>query len=295
MPAMPYSMEKGPYLSVIEDFVNGDQTRAASALEGLRNGDPIADIGALDHPIPGSPYTPADLKKHINRDWFGLEPTLDASGSITGWQQQKAFDPAAHPSSGYWLHWYGEPEQVFREALVRALEVSLGLLRPGAPGTTGKAKPTRHWPVDLFWSCPHPWYEAWVSWRAQPQAKTGQVTVILNSPAHQALADSKGEHHSGELLNSPIRPPSTASSRAMRPYEVDPDEATGRQGLWVVSQTYHQSWTPTPGSYPTPPGEWRPPTLGAPIRSLGPVVTVAIAEIEGGVLPDGRPYVPATP
>ena len=290
MPLMPYSMEKGPYFSVIEDFLNADKVRAFEALLRLRSGDPIADVGAVDHQIPGSPYTPADLKKHINRDWFGLEPIVDAVGTISGWDDQKPFDPVAKPSSGYWLHWYGEAEKVFREALVRALEISLGVPHPGGSGGTGNEKPTRHWPIGLWWNCPHPWYEAWVTWRGAPKSKAGQVTVIINSPAHAALPDAKGEHHNGELLNTPIRPAAVASSASMRPYEVNPSQSRGTFGCWVVSQTYHQSWKPPPTSAPSPPGDWRPPTLGAPIRSLGEVVTVAIAEIEGGVLPEGRPY-----
>jgi hypothetical protein len=119
--------------------------------------------------------------------------------------------------------------------------------------------------------------------------------VTINSPAHSAVDDAKGEHHTGEPLNTPIRPASSVTSAAMRPYEVNPTETKGTHGMWVVSQTYHQSWTPPATSQPSPVGDWRPPTLGVPIRSLGEVVTVAIAEIEGGVLPDGRPYPPAVP
>jgi hypothetical protein len=144
--------------------------------------------------------------------------------------------------------------------------------------------------VNLFWNCPHPWYEAWVTWRAMPKSKTGLVTVVVNSPAHSSLADAKGEHHTGELLNTPIRPASVAASASMQPYELDPPQPRGDFGMWIVSQTYHQSWTPAPPSQPSPTGDWRPPTLGVPIRSLGEVVTVAVAETEGGVLPAGRPF-----
>ena len=46
--SMPYSLEKGPYLSVIEDYVNGDRGRALETLARLRNGDDIAQLDTFD-------------------------------------------------------------------------------------------------------------------------------------------------------------------------------------------------------------------------------------------------------
>jgi len=293
---MPYALEKGPYFSILESYLNDDRDRAHAGLLALRSGAPMSEIGVLDPPIAGSPYGPDALKLHMNRDWFGLAPTVAASGKVLGWEEQAAFDEHQHPTTGFWRHWYGDAEAIFRETLVRALEVSLGVPRPSGSKGGGRGRPeppTRHWPIVLLWNCPHPWYEGWVSWRRQE--RSGQVMVQFNTPAHGAPVDAAGGAlHNGELFNSPIRPPGTDPSK-LAPYEIDPDEATGTNGLWLVSQTYHLEWTPPTSTAPSPAGTWRPPTLGRPVRSVGEVVTVAIAEIDGGVLPDGRTFVPATP
>ena len=56
--SMPYSLEKGPYLSVIEDFVNGDRGRALETLARLRNGDDIDQLDTFDsQPLDTGPYT----------------------------------------------------------------------------------------------------------------------------------------------------------------------------------------------------------------------------------------------
>lgn len=289
MPVMPYAMEKGPYFSVVEDFVNGSQARAAQALGDLRNGVALTEMGPLDVALAGSPYDAASLKYHVNHDWFGFEPVSDATGAVTGWQAQPDFDPVLQPTTGFWQHWYGTPERVFRQTLQRSLEVALGVEHHAGAGG-GRVQPTRHWPISMFWNCPHPWYEGWVSWKRHGRGtREGHVTMLVNTPAHGPLSGAGEGHHNGELFNSPLRP-AGAKPAAIKPYEVDPKTANAENGMWLVSQVYHQEYTPV-SSAGSPPGQWRPPTLGRPIHSLGEVITVAIAEIDGGVLPDGRDYV----
>ena len=56
--SMPYSLEKGPYLSVIEDYVNGSRGRALETLARLRNGDAIDELDAFDsQPLDAGPYS----------------------------------------------------------------------------------------------------------------------------------------------------------------------------------------------------------------------------------------------
>jgi hypothetical protein len=291
MPIMPYAMEKGPYLSIVEDYLNGELDRAVKALEDLREGAAVVDLGPLDGQYPGI-YTPAQLKQHVGEDWWGFRPVLDpSSGEVVGWDPQEQFDASTNPTTGFWQHWYGDPEAVFRQTLQRALEVALGVEHVDGPGG-GPVHPTRHWFISMFWNCPHPWYEGWVSWhRRSGSRRSGQVTMVVNTPAHIPPSTEPG-HHNGELFNSPLRPAGDPPDK-IQPYEVEPTEATGDNGLWLVSQVYHQEWSPAPtSSAPSPPGTFRPPVLGRPVQSLGRVITVAIAERDGGVLPDGRPYVP---
>lgn len=290
MPIMPYAMEKGPYLSIVEDFLNDDRARALRALQDLRSGVPIVDLGPLDPPIQGSPYSPADLKRHVNRDWWGFEPVhARGTSTIVSWGGQPQFDAVHEPTTGFWQHWYGQPEKVFRETLVRALEVSLGLPHQSA---AARARSVRHWHISLFWNCPHPWYEGWVGWKRHDDTpRGGQVTVVINTPAHRPPPEEGEEHHNGELFNSPLRPP-PIDPKKHQPYEIDPEIDRGDNGLWLVSQVYHQEYTPPVPTNVGAPNTWRPPTLGKPIRSLGEVLTVAIAEVDGGVLPAGRPFQP---
>lgn len=289
MPLMPYALDKGPYFSIVEDFVNGDRGRAVLALERLRAGHPIADLGPLDGAI-GGPMKNGELKAHVNEDWFGMRP------APAGWIPQADFDKATKTSTGFWEHWYGDAEGIFRETVRRALEVSLGIGHE-EPVTARRTRGGRHWRIALFWNCPHPWYEGWVTWQRWDRTPHGgHVTVVINTPAHRPAPPEGAESRSkdrdtGELWNSPVKP--AVDPKADAPYEVDPAEAKGDNGMWVVGQVLNQEWVPDASAAKTsPPGSWRPPVLGNPIHSVGEVVTVAIAERDGGVLPGGRPYVP---
>ena len=62
-------------------------------------------------------------------------------------------------------------------------EVSLGVGRPANPATAPMPADTRHWPVELFWKCGQPRFEGWVTWRDKAEGGTGQVTVIVATPA----------------------------------------------------------------------------------------------------------------
>lgn len=306
MSLMPYAMDKGPYLSIMEDFVNGNRTRARLALETLRDTTvPVADLAVLSDSdsISGGPLSAEQMRWHVNADWFGRVEKKDATGTTmknaagkTLWDEQPAFSPQTNTYTGFWEHWYGDAEGVYRETMIRALEVGLGC-EHGKPIPTGKG--SRHWYGSIYWNCPHPWYEGWVMWkRFNNSARGGHITVIINTPAHRPRLDERASDseriHTGELSNTPYK--LGPNPERLRPYEKNPTKAEGAHGMWVVSHELNQEWTPNPGDAKTSPQNgWRPPTLGKPYRSVGNIVTVSIAEADGGVLPEGRPWAPAQP
>jgi hypothetical protein len=199
----------------------------------------------------------------------------------------------SNPTTGFWKHWYGNAEAVFRETMIRALCISLGISRSRAEQSReyGVRKPasltqgSRHWPISILWKCPSPWYEGWVEFKDYGSARAvrgGHVTVVLSTPSHGV-----------KLYESPIRPVGspTVKDDPYHAYALNPDEPAGPEGLWVVSQSAHTQ-IPNAKAAPTGAGEWTPPTLGQPVYSAGPVVTVSPAVPDGGAAPYGMPYQP---
>jgi hypothetical protein len=303
---MPHAMEKGGTLSVIESFVNGSKERALKALRDLRAGVPVVDIGALSSQnlYQGTPWQDREaLVRRISIDWWGMkEGARDPNNQPTYTKQQPW--STSNPTTGFWLHWHGDAEGVFRETMIRALEVSLGMAHEKtqafdpAPKPVNDA-PTRHWPISIYWNCPHPWYEGWVCWLrhdetpAQQKAeRAGRVIVVVHTPAH-------GGPHSSPLFNSPVRYSGLAPGQ---PYQLYPTgDAPNVNGMWVVSQLFHAPWDYPSGdaeagistnNAPSGSAQWSPPVLGRPHASVGPVVVVAPSERDGGVMPNGRAFQP---
>lgn len=201
MPGMPYHLEKGPLLSVMDDFFNtGPRARLVTALSRLRAGDPLTDIGPFDSPnlysalFPNPYKTQADLVAHFNDHWLGIPDT----GS---------------PNTGHWQFYKGPVEDIMRETLIRAMEVALGV--PHDPFDK-KPVPTRHWPIDFWWKCPQPWFEGWVSWRQGSGCE--KVTVIFATPADD-----------GVVLRNP------AAEATPAPVRV----TTETEGSWLISAKTH--------------------------------------------------------
>ncbi len=287
---MPYSTEKSMIFQVTESWINGPRTTAVQALWHLVDGKPVADMA----PVGSSNlnYPPIDTvdkrRAHVEEHWWGRKQ--DATGA---WVDQDPYHPANNPTTGFWEHWYGDAEAVFRETMIRALCISLGISRKLAEQSKnhGLRKPgrlsagSRHWPISILWTCPSPWYEGWIEFKdygSIRSVKGGHVTVMLSTPSHGV-----------RLYDSPIRPADapTVLNDPYQAYALNPDEPAGPQGLWVVTQAAH-SQMPSTAPPPTPAGTWAPPTLGQPVYSAGPVVTVSPAVPDGGAAPGGMPYVP---
>lgn len=264
MSGMPYHLEKGPILSVLEAFANQDYKRLAAAVDALRAGVALVDVGVVNSTtLQGGPHpTVAALVDHINRHWLGM---TRQGGS---WVPQPPFDPQHPTTTGHWQHYHGPVEAILRETFIRAAEVSIGIDH-GAPVPR---HPRRQWPVEFFWKCPQPWFEGWVTWRRSSGA-CGQVTVVLATPAD-----------TGVVLDSPVN----GRDCTVNPVSTDDGKgATASQGMWVVTATKHLQAS-VPSTAPGALGQW---ALPAAIwHGTGPVVTVAPAEKDGGVAPHGRPY-----
>jgi hypothetical protein len=204
MPGMPYHLEKGPLLSVLEDFCNrGPEARLVKALKELRAGTPLPDVGPFDSPnlywprFPWPYQNPGQLIAHFNDHWLGIPPTSTTH-------------------TGHWQFYEGPVEDIMRETMIRALELVLGVDHDPADEAP---VPTRHWLIDFFWKCPQPWFEGWVSWRKLGQGwSEGKVTVIFATPADD-----------GVVLRDPRR------EADLVPNQV----ANGSEGSWLVSSALH--------------------------------------------------------
>jgi hypothetical protein len=240
---MPYHLEKGPLLRIIERHINADRSTMQQHLAALvaNTGPPLAWLdlvaGLWADPAFNKPNAVAAqlVKSRIATEWFGYTPAAN------GWAPP---DPAL-PTTGYWIGYTGDVEAIVRKALVWAMELALG---KGSSNPAGKP-----WPIELFWKCPTPWFETWVSTRKVPNSSTGLVTVTFLSPSHNgaivadsplavsAVASPQGGGHpvpswedDYEWLGHP-HPVQVAPSR---PRVVPP--TARRFATWVVSHKRHR-------------------------------------------------------
>jgi hypothetical protein len=205
MPGMPYHLEKGPLLSVLDTFCNsGSDARLLEALKRLRSNVPLVEIGAFDSPslfhatYPWPFDDPTHLAWHFNHHWLG---DLAQNDSTTGTQ------------TGHWQNYTGPVEPIVRETLTRALELVLGVRHePAELNPTA----TRHWTIDFWWKCPQPWFEGWVTWRRIGEG--GHVTVILATPSDDGVV---------------LRIPATEAKPVLA------DVASESEGSWLITSEKH--------------------------------------------------------
>ena len=173
---------------------------------------------------------------HMNTHWFGR---TQPSGPGTPWIPQAAFDPNNPQTTGFWRQWYGDAGAIVAQTFIRAVEVSLGIdhVAPGATEEEIEAlQATRCWPIEIFWRCPAPWFEGWVTWRGEPDC--GHVTVHFHTPSHCESA----------LLLSPIR---QAPDDQIPDYEFEPVSSAADRGMWVIAhkeQVQHDFYAATEAS-----------------------------------------------
>jgi hypothetical protein len=280
VPAMPYNLEKGPYLSMFEDLLNRSPEQLYRCLQFLR--DPARPVTGLLHEftadIPAGPFpTTRQLAAHIDRDWFGLP--ADADRPYGTGEAQPPWSADRHDTTGFWTSWYGDSHAVVRTLFIRACEISLDLAH-GEEHPAGSAF-RRHWPLNLFTICGIRWFEGWLNWRRlgdDPGA--GLVTVLLLTPSHGKPANPRLVRHF------------STDKRGHAPYALDPPSAQGDRGLWVVGlrDEVQVEQPPVLGRGWSSLGAIDLPRLGPTYVGSGEVVVVATPEGEGGVLPHGRDY-----
>lgn len=258
MGVMPYHLEKGPYFSVAEAVVNATPRGRWEILDWLRKKEPMLDLTKLAKTLTSTTLsskaypTPNDIKRHGEDDVFG--GSYDAAGK---------FIHSSDPFQNY----SGDVEQIMRTTFIRALEVSLGLATGTDPADPDN--PPRFWPVEYLWKCPTAWVEGWVTWCTKPNGD-GHVTVHLLTPAH-----------GHPVLSSPM---------AGRNATKDPTDPKINYGMWVITHDHHDKTT----AITTDDSEfavWSLPTLGPVFTGQGPVIVVSPSEEDGGVAPNGRPFV----
>jgi hypothetical protein len=281
---MPYAMETGPYLSLLEDFVNADRTRAVDALLLLQERDPerlVTDIFS-EHPFsplrdgPEHRRTVAEVTEHINKNWFGLIEDPDQPGRYV--QPAPPGDDGL-PRNWPWDYWWGDVQAIVRATLIRALEVSLGVAHDAKPAPRSR----QHWPISLRAVCGLRWWEGWVSWRKL--ARGGYVDVVFLTPSHAHAVEP-----------TLLRPSPEKKSDPGTGYVVEPLKADGHEGLWVIGAILEEKRDPKPtklgwsrqGEITFPP--FGPKFFAQPDHKF---ITVSPPEGQGGVLPGGRPYTTA--
>ena len=294
---MPYQLEKGPYFSITEAVLEDVDDRIALLVD-LRNEKLVDDMPTLDAPsLNEGPTTEPERFEHQNVDWYGKRGVRKADGTID-WLDQLPFNIATNPTTGYWYRWYGDAYAIVREAFTRAIEVSLGIPHDEQQKDAAaiKQQKKQEWPIEVFWRCPAPWFESWITWRGDKLSSTpsttgaqrnGHVTVHIHTPSHKGSA----------LLLGPIRATRTAPARAMDSGPYPPAPAPARpldpapyssRGMWVVAQpTQNEHLYDFAPPEQTGKGMWQYPAIGPLVESQGDPVVVQPNEPDGGVLPTG--------
>ena len=303
MGLMPYHLEKGHYLLLVEETLN-------EGIEAVVDDNAITTFPGLARRYSMLEYMrevvarPCDLKTgEAETDGLLMWPDFMADSDVgfpisrimaENWfgyriRPDGSLDTSRHPNkpTGMWDGYQGNVERIVATTLVRAIEVSLGLDHDAAIPT---AAPPRSWPIYFFFKCQQPFFEGWVTWQCHSvnRRAAGQVTVMFATPGHNHPVsdhpipiDPDGDHkdnfvptlrNDGEFLEEPITAPAD-----------DPD-GKPHQGVWVVTHRDHKKLSVFDTSVPSSYLEWGPPLLPiiAP-ENFCDIVTVQPAARSGGI------------
>lgn len=307
---MPYHLEKGPLLRIFEAYLNGDRATLESRLEVLRASEKEDSLAWILDGVPQlwndpafarGPQSGEEMRRRLLSEWFGYEE--DGAG---GWRKPR---PAA-ATTGYWIGYRGDVDRIVRRGILWAVELALGT------GPDGPAERDRPWPVELFWKCPAPWFEAWVVSRRIPSTPVGLVTVVLVTPSHRgadvaqspvassATATPAGAAHpvpswqdDYELLTFAAASPGSSASPVSSPHpKADRPRVPARDrayATWVVTHERNEivgdrdrraRQTNTAAGRRL--GDFEVPQL-AEWEGVGDVVVVSPSMAAGGILHDG--------
>lgn len=264
---MPYVLDIGPYLSVLEDRL-ADPVKRVAFLKKLRGPDLLSSFIGIDSTnLDGDGHDYPYRVGVLNSKWFGMKPA--PAGTPGGWIKQ----PNKFPT-GFWKGYQGDPESILREGLERAIEISLGIDYRADP-----IVPTRDLPIDVNWVCQGPFFQSWVTWQRSPKSASGRVSLVITTPAADGLE-----------VEAKITRPVTKAGYA---YPVPNNAWTAAHGVVLIGhedytkKTTYSTTGSSLGVIRKPHIEWR--------AKQPTVICVAPAEWEGGVMPAGHPYLPPNP
>jgi hypothetical protein len=263
MPTMPYHVEKGATISVLEDFLDDDQNLIDAVTQLRTPGSALADSPFLTSAnLNAGPYpTLADRQAYLNEQWLGM---TDVSGQ---WTPQAPFGPT-NLSTGGWKRWYGQADEILRRTFVRAGELALRI-NHSDPLPTPPLNGNRR-RIQIIWKCAQPWFEGWITWRPD------SVTVILCTPGTGAKVWTAPDPYTGQ----PGPPPPD--------FERDPLTYPADYGMIVVTHEEQRRVDPPTTTAPTPTGR-----IPQPFHvwvGWGDVIAVQTAEKDGGVLHHRRTF-----
>jgi hypothetical protein len=300
---MPYHLEKGHFLLLLEDTLNEGievvvDNDAAAAFPGLSRRYSMLEYmrGVVARPcdlhngeseVGSSLMWPGWMSdddvsfgafRAVAEEWFGYRIRPDGT-----------LDTKPHPNkpTGMWDGYQGNVERIMANVFIRAIEVSLGLDHDAPIPTSA---PDRCWPLYFFFKCQQPFFEGWVTWQCHSinRKAAGQVTVIFATPGHNHPVsdhpipiDNNHDHkddlvptlrNDGEFLADPVTAP--AADLVGEPH----------QGVWVITHRDHKRLNVFDTSVPSSYLEWGPPLLPiiAP-ENFCDVVTVQPAARSGGI------------
>ena len=284
---MPYHLETGPTLGLLEQRLNDATKRELLALRAeLLSRKPLEDVlppavAALLIPVPapkgGNASSPLGVR--LRQAWLGVRQPLAADGKPP--DPASIYDNDDDPAKGKWQFYRGNPEEILRQTFVRAVEVSLGISHDVAPDATPTVRANR-WPFILMWKCAQPWLEGWVQWRRRP----GVVVVVICTPGdgnHIALDPD---------LHYNLEPANRLAAAGDGYSHDDPNYAAN--GSIVITHDRHEynpsvarttsASAPITIAAPERAGNGAPlPWFGGKFSGVGPVVAVSPTVRDGGV------------
>lgn len=202
MAGMPHVMEVGSLFSVLSDrYTKANEAERKKLLHHLYisplvipthsdslEGDLKQSMFSAGFKAANTAHTTReDRIGHINLHWFGLDTDTDTGEWLP--HQTEGL------TTGWWNQWRGDALNIFRETLIRALEVSLGLPHnePKYGSAEVAAEPLEAWspatrelPLQFQWFCPSPKFEGWIQWRSfdEDDPDSGVVSVTFATPGN---------------------------------------------------------------------------------------------------------------
>jgi hypothetical protein len=243
---MPYYLEKGPVLTLIEKYINRSVPGKRAVLEKLRAAERAAAGPGVDWVKDALPDLWADPAfdavpktfPHVLEHWLGFQ-----QNPVT-----EVWSPAGHATTGYWKDYEGNVNAILLAAFRWALEMALGLM----PSETGPGlnPPAR---IELFWICSAAWFETWVVQRPTPSGQR-LVSVIFVTPTHTNAQVSTTPVATSPTTRAGLGHPVPSTERDYELVSAPPapprgvPAAVGRDyATWVVTHRRHNLMT-TPGN-----------------------------------------------